>query len=447
MPTAGGCSEQTGRSLPSPRASLPILPRLISLPASVRGHGRQLPHPQRDYTVEVRVYDSFCGISGGLGRSFSVTGPEETPPPEAELIITLDPTEGPPGTEVTVTGSGWAPGDTVSLEFAANLENGSYQFLTDWYALGETAVGDDGSFTFTFTVPTDAKIGEARVAATSADGLWFIDPLFQVTEPGEGETDLVANAGPDQTVPGPSPVNVQFDGSGSTGDIVRYQWYNQWGLLRAEGVTPVIEVNFGYTDPQPGTQRTLTLVVEDSQGNTAQDQVTITLGETEESDTEPPTVSWMKPVGNRGVYPTASGTVELEVSTTDNAGIQSVEFYRWDAVNLQVIGITTDSAPPYQASIEVSTLNMKWNQISAVVADTAGNKYEDGIFIYRLMPTITLDTTEGSRGAEVIATGSGWLPGDTVIISLGEAANMVTQATVDNEGNFTAAFTVPATDP
>jgi hypothetical protein len=86
-----------------------------------------------------------------------------------------------------------------------------------------------------------------------------------------------ADAGPDQTVPGPSPVNVQFDGSGSTGDIVSYKWYNQWGLLRAEGVTPDIEVNFGYDNPQPGTTRTFTLVVEDSQGNTAQDQVTITL--------------------------------------------------------------------------------------------------------------------------------------------------------------------------
>src|SRR5918997_436845 len=74
----------------------------------------------------------------------------------------------------------------------------------------------------------------------------------------EGETDLIANAGPDQTVPGPSPVAVQFDGSGSTGDIVSYQWYNQYGLLLAEEVAPVIEVNFGKDNPQPGTTRTFT---------------------------------------------------------------------------------------------------------------------------------------------------------------------------------------------
>jgi hypothetical protein len=54
--------------------------------------------------------------------------------------------------------------------------------------------------------------------------------------------------------------------------------------LRAEGVTPVILVNFGNDDPQPGTQRTFTLVVEDSEGNTAEDEITITLGETPEDE-------------------------------------------------------------------------------------------------------------------------------------------------------------------
>jgi hypothetical protein len=36
--------------------------------------------------------------------------------------ITLNPTEGPPGTAVTIQGSGWVPGDTVILWFAVNLE-------------------------------------------------------------------------------------------------------------------------------------------------------------------------------------------------------------------------------------------------------------------------------------------------------------------------------------
>jgi hypothetical protein len=438
------------------------------------------PSTAGDYAVAVRAYDSFCGMwVGGIGEngSFSVTGPEETPPPEAEPTITLDPTEGPPGTEVTVTGSGWAPGDTVSLQFAANLENGDYHFLTDYYALGETAVGDDGGFTFTFLVPADAKIGDARVAATSADSSWIIDPLFQVTEPGEGETDLVANAGPDQTVSGPSPVAVQFDGSGSTGDIVSYHWYNQYGLLRAEGATPVIDVNFGYDDPQPGTQRMFTLVVEDSQGNTAQDEVTITLGEIvdsslvanagadqtvsgsspvavqfdgsgstgdivsyhwynqwgllraegvapvidvnfgytdpqpgtvrtftlvvedsqgntaqdeviitlgETADTEPPTVSWEKPVGNDVVYPTTSGTVELEVAASDSSGIARVEMWLFAATGGEGTLIAEFTSPPYRTSLDINTLPVGQNEISADVVDNAGNLGYASIWVERL---------------------------------------------------------------
>jgi hypothetical protein len=102
---------------------------------------------------------------------------------------------------------------------------------------------------------------------------------------------LEANAGADQTVPGPSPVAVQFNGSGSTGNIASYRWLNQWGQLRAEGESPIIEVNFGYKNPQPGTTRTFSLVVTDAAGTDVQDAVTVTLGSPEKpppDETPPP---------------------------------------------------------------------------------------------------------------------------------------------------------------
>jgi hypothetical protein len=165
--------------------------------------------------------------------------------------------------------------------------------------------------------------------------------------------------------------------------------------------------------------------------------------EASSADTEPPTVSWVKPAGNGQYYPTASGTVELEVAVTDNVGIELVELWRLDGGNQEWIGITTFSSPPYQASIAVDTLSLKWNQMFARVKDTAGNYAAESIFIYRLNPTISLDTIEGSRGTEVTATGSGWLPEDTVIISLGDPANEITQVIVDTEGNFKKKFPIP----
>src|SRR5918996_1310666 len=110
------------------------------------------------------------------------------------------------------------------------------------------------------------------------------EDVFRLDHDGDGVgcedvAPLNADAGPDQTVPGPSPVEVQFDGSGSEGDIVTYKWINQFGELRAEEVSPTFEVNFG-RNPRPGVTRTFTLENADAEGNTDTDTIKITLGGT-----------------------------------------------------------------------------------------------------------------------------------------------------------------------
>jgi hypothetical protein len=170
------------------------------------------------------------------------------------------------------------------------------------------------------------------------------------------------------------------------------------------------------------------------------------------ADTESPTVSWVKPEGiirfeDRGqsyeAYPATKGTVALEVAVTDNAGIRSVLFERFDEINQQWVELTTDSAAPYQASVEVDALSMQWNQIRAVAEDTAGNLTHVTLLIFRLNPTITLDRTEGPRGTEVRVEGKGWLTGDTVSLQFAEAGNEVMQVTVGDDGSFVTEFTVP----
>jgi hypothetical protein len=441
--------------------------------------------------------------------------------------IALDPTEGPPGTAVTVTGSGWIPGETLDFMFAVNLEaDGSYSEDTDFYHdIGQAIVGDDGSFTTTVIIPAEARdIGVQKVIAGGSGATWKTDAVFHVvTEPeeepspplnpqvtalrfyesgygdlppdqrvyaqrfasdtsryinwaldlehpapgrpvdlkitaiylrdngtgsweefwrgtwdtsvegdwtesshwggygfddpgnwpigsyrvdiyfeglnidgqliaseqfeiyGEGETDLTANAGPDQTVSGSSPVAVQFDGSGSTGDIVRYQWYNQWGLLRAEGATPVIEVNFGYNDPQPGTQRTFTLVVEDSQGNTAQDEVTITLGETEEETPPPEGEGGTDLVANAGTDQTVPGPSPVAVQFDGSGSTGDIVRYQWYN---QYGLLRAEGATP------VIEVNFGYNDpqpgtkrtFTLVVEDSQGNTTQDQV-------TITLGET------------------------------------------------------
>jgi hypothetical protein len=101
---------------------------------------------------------------------------------------------------------------------------------------------------------------------------------LEVDGDGPPEPSLVADAGANQTVPGPGPVSVLLDASGSTGDIVNYRWYNERDLA-GMGKTVMLSVNFGSENSNPGATHTLTLEVEDAEGNTAKDEVVITLGE------------------------------------------------------------------------------------------------------------------------------------------------------------------------
>ena len=57
------------------------------------------------------------------------------------------------------------------------------------------------------------------------------------------------------------------------------------------------------------------------------------------------------------------GVVQLEVSATDSSGIHHVTFSRWDAVNLRTVEIAADYSAPTRPDLDVSTLNMDWNEI------------------------------------------------------------------------------------
>ncbi|QXC60397.1 LPXTG cell wall anchor domain-containing protein [Aquihabitans sp. G128] len=61
------------------------------------------------------------------------------------------------GETISVTGDGCNPGATVTF----TITNGSYEV-----GAGTTTAGDDGSYTSTITVPSDAPVGTATATAT-----------------------------------------------------------------------------------------------------------------------------------------------------------------------------------------------------------------------------------------------------------------------------------------
>ncbi len=65
--------------------------------------------------------------------------------------VTLNPASGPPGTDVTATGSGWAPGSVVVL-WDGSLSRGT------------VTVPSGGDWMFTFSAPADAASGSHDIA-------------------------------------------------------------------------------------------------------------------------------------------------------------------------------------------------------------------------------------------------------------------------------------------
>jgi hypothetical protein len=72
----------------------------------------------------------------------------------AAPAISASVTEGPPGTSVTVTGSGWTPtGSAQSVDLTLDMIAYPY----DDYKLGAVGVKDDGTFQITIQIPDNAK--------------------------------------------------------------------------------------------------------------------------------------------------------------------------------------------------------------------------------------------------------------------------------------------------
>jgi hypothetical protein len=75
-------------------------------------------------------------------------------------LILVNPTQGPPGTEVTVTGSDWPAGNRIKLSWTSPPFN----------TMKNVEADENGVFTTNFTVPQNAPIGMADVNAINEAG-------------------------------------------------------------------------------------------------------------------------------------------------------------------------------------------------------------------------------------------------------------------------------------
>jgi hypothetical protein len=89
----------------------------------------------------------------------------------ADPSISVNPTQGPVGTQVMVSGSGWPPGDLINFCWNFNCESTDTSVKSD----------GNGTFTRTITVPQNAPIGHTYIDAGDQAAFITAQAPFEVT--------------------------------------------------------------------------------------------------------------------------------------------------------------------------------------------------------------------------------------------------------------------------
>jgi len=165
----------------------------------------------------------------------------------------------------------------------------------------------------------------------------------------------------------------------------------------------------------------LFLRINDSQYCMDDNAGSVTMQIVSPGEANPPTVSWIKPVGNSQTFnASCPSTVALEVSATDDTGITRVDFRRWDAVNNIWVNLSTDTSVPYQASVDVCALNIGLNYIIAYAYDVYGNRTGEYIYIRRVDVLISFSSSTYSigedQGTAIITVNLSGSSGQTVAV-------------------------------
>lgn len=90
-----------------------------------------------------------------------------------------------------------------------------------------------------------------------------------------------------------------------------------------------------------------------------------------------PSLDWSTPLSNTQVYTVEEDEeVELKVTTSDNVGVASVLYNRWDPVQEKYVDIAHVTEPPFTSLLDTRELLYGWNQVFARALDAAGNLSE-----------------------------------------------------------------------
>ena len=346
-----------------------------------------------------------------VNKTFTVTGK-----------VTISPTTGPVGTSVTLKGTGFS-GDGVTVDVT----------LGNQPIVAGVLVDNTGSFTATGVVPTLTAGGKTLFAIDGAGNPYTKASAFSVS-PTLVITPASGLAGSRVTITGtgwtPGNVTVTFAGQTwvtltAAGGLITDGANKQIPVNATAGVKTVIATDIDATIPQATVAltviaRPLTLTPSSGPRGTS---VLIT-----GSQMTPSTALPLNSKIDAGSLDLTIGGIEWNPTTDitiDSSGMISPV----TRVVLAAAALGANAVLAWDNGADFSDVT------------TADNLNSQGAFTVT-KPTISVSPATGPKGSAVTFTGTGWLAGATVTITL---ATYTVTSVPDGNGNIAAIMSVPAT--
>ncbi len=318
-------------------------------------------------------------------------------PALAAPIITLEPTSGAVGTQVTVTGVNFESyrGDRVFIFFDDEEINSS--LLT---------IPQEGSFNIELTIPADAAPGRHWISLEMEGGVGLVIRNFFIVP--ETTIDISRLTGTVGTA-------VTIEGEGFyVGKMVTLQYYNRTGeRLDTEVASATGEFSFQFTIPASAAGKHK-ITAENAEGNSAEAEFEVI-----------PTTTLNLTSGTPGDLLTVKGNgfshrsdISIYFDSTEMAYAKTDEYGSFEA--------TFNVPDRKSASYIVKAIDEDDNTDKANFAITAG---------------ASLDKKTGYIGTTVTVIGSGFATNETVTVNY-DSLQVATTIT-DNGGDFSIAFNIP----
>jgi len=369
------------------------------------------------YTVVVSGSDVGTIPADTASATFTITTP----------AITLFPAQGPIGTIVTVTGTGYS----VSTKIGSITIAGGTIATQTCTAQTTSATG---TFTCTFTVPTETFAGHVVTVSGSDIGTVPSDTAtatFTVTSPKITLTPNSGVVGTNVTVTGTgfsvltTIGTITFGGATPTPQTCTTKTTSAAGAFTCTFIVPVV------------TAAAYTVTVSGSDvGTVPLDTASATFTVTAVVHTQ--TLTLNPTQGPVGTTVTATGANFAPLSA-----IKSFTFYGATITTVPAT-ITTSAAGGFTATFVVPSLAAGAKTVTAT--DSSNNAASATFTI--TTPKITLSATQGPVGVSVTVTGSGFSVLTTIGTMTFNGATPTTQTcttkTTSAAGAFTCTFTVPS---